>query len=86
MYVIVVYDVDADRTHIPRKYLRKYLEHVQNSVFEGEITKGQVSEIKEFLDDKINDGESVFIYHMWSDTYVNREIIGDDPMEDNRIM
>ena len=86
MYVVVVYDVDAERTHIPRKFLRQYLEHVQNSVFEGEVTEGQLAEIKEFVKENINENESVFIYEMWSEKYVERTIVGDDPMKENRIM
>lgn len=86
MYVIVVYDVDAERTHIPRKFLRKYLTHVQNSVFEGEITEGQAEEIKQHLSTRIRDDESVYIYTLWSEKYVERTIIGEDPMDDNQII
>lgn len=86
MYVIVVYDVYADRTHIPRKFLRKYLNHVQNSVFEGHVTESNLSEIKEFIKENIKDEESVFIYELWGEQYVERTIIGDDPMEEDRLI
>ena len=86
MYVIIVYDVDADRTHIPRKFLRQYLNHVQDSVFEGKITEGQVAEIKEFLTSEIRSDESVFIYTMWGEKYLDKTILGDDPMEESTIL
>ena len=35
MYVIVVYDVEEKRVAKVLKYLRSYLNCVQNSVFEG---------------------------------------------------
>jgi len=37
MYVIVVYDMEADRTHLMLKLCRRYLVHVQNSVLEGNL-------------------------------------------------
>jgi len=40
MFVLVTYDVPAERTHIYRKLLRKRLEHLQQSVFYGDITEG----------------------------------------------
>lgn len=86
MYVIIVYDVKAERTHIPRQFLRKYLTHVQNSVFEGEVTQGNLAEIKEFIRDKIREDESVFVYELWGEKYVDRTIIGEDPMEENRLL
>jgi CRISPR-associated protein Cas2 len=46
MYVIIVYDVQVERIDDLRKYLRRYLNWVQNSVFEGELTLAQLEEIK----------------------------------------
>ncbi|MDB2276624.1 CRISPR-associated endonuclease Cas2, partial [Halorubrum ezzemoulense] len=43
MYVIVVYDMEADRTHLMLKLCRRYLVHVQNSVLEGEISEGDLA-------------------------------------------
>jgi len=44
MHVIVVYDVPAERTRVYRKLLRRRLEHLQQSVFFGELTEGQVTD------------------------------------------
>ena len=46
MYVIVVYDVDQKRCGKMLKLCRSYLHHIQNSVFEGEITEGKLEELK----------------------------------------
>ena len=40
MFVLITYDVPAERTDIYRKLLRSPLEHLQQSVFYGDITEG----------------------------------------------
>ncbi len=62
MQVIVVYDVPADRTHIFRKLLRRRLEHLQNSVFFGELTEGQVTSMKQEIETKLGPDDSVIIF------------------------
>jgi len=51
MYVIVVYDMEADRTHLMLKLCRRYLVHVQNSVLEGEISEGDLSDTEGEIED-----------------------------------
>ncbi len=46
MYIILVYDVDKKRCGKMLRLCRKYLHHIQNSVFEGEITEGKLEELK----------------------------------------
>jgi len=46
MFVIIVYDVSVDRVSKVCSYLRRYLNWVQNSVFEGNITDKQWAEIQ----------------------------------------
>ena len=57
MYLIVVYDIEIDRVNKVHKFLRKYLFWRQNSVFEGEVSKAQIEQIKvglNILDNKSN--------------------------------
>lgn len=42
MFVVVVYDVHKSRCTKVMKYLRKWLEHRQRSVFSGFLTESQV--------------------------------------------
>lgn len=86
VYAIIVYDVQADRTPKFLKYLRRYLTHVQNSVFEGELTEGTLVEVKETLQSMLKDGESVMVYRMDSESYVDRSVYGDDPMDDQQFL
>lgn len=85
-YVVIVYDVQADRTPKFLKYLRRYLEHVQNSVFEGQLTEGTFTEVKSDLESMLEPGESVILYRMSSNDYVDRTVFGDDPMDDSQFL
>jgi CRISPR-associated protein Cas2 len=42
VHVVVVYDTDAKRNARILRTCRKYLHHVQRSVFEGELTEAQL--------------------------------------------
>jgi len=86
VYVVIVYDVRADRTHRFLNFLRQYLTHVQNSVFEGKVTEGDIEEIKHRLESMLEADESVIVYRMSSDTYVTRTVYGDDPAEDDQFL
>lgn len=86
MYVVMVYDLEADRTQKALKIGRRYLTHVQNSVLEGEISEGDLSKLKNEIDDLLNPGESTIIYELSSDTLLNRTVYGEDPTEDQRFL
>lgn len=86
MYVIVVYDMEADRTQRMLKLCRRYLTHVQNSVLEGEISEGDLTTLKGDIDDLLLEGESVVVYELSSDSLLNRAVYGDDPTEDSRFL
>jgi CRISPR-associated protein Cas2 len=62
VHVIVVYDVPADRTHVYRKLLRRRLEHLQYSVFYGELTEGQVTAMKNDIQEKLEADDSVVVF------------------------
>lgn len=79
MYVIVVYDVGVKRVGKVCKYLRQHLNWVQNSVFEGEVTKAGVAQIKSSLVQILNeDKDSVLIYQMRHERWMNKEVLGVD--------
>jgi CRISPR-associated protein Cas2 len=77
MYVIVVYDVEEKRVAKVLKYLRSYLNWVQNSVFEGEVTEGKYKEMEIGLKKKINiENDSVIIYQFEDESRVEKKIMG----------
>lgn len=55
MYVILVYDISGEDNgqkvlNKTFKICKKYLSHIQNSVFEGEITEVQIMRLHQELD------------------------------------
>ncbi|WP_255192057.1 CRISPR-associated endonuclease Cas2 [Natronobeatus ordinarius] len=86
MYVIMVYDLQADRTHKALKIGRRYLTHVQNSVLEGEISEGDLQKLRGEIEDLLEPGESTIIYELSSDSLLNRSVYGEDPTEDRRFL
>ena len=63
VYVIIVYDIGVERQNDVREFLKRFLNHVQNSVFEGEIEMSKVIYIKKWLERKIDKNkDSVIIY------------------------
>jgi len=49
MFMLVTYDVDAKRTRIFRKILRRYLNHEQYSVFSGDMTEAEAVRLRREL-------------------------------------
>ena len=79
MYIIAVYDVDQKRCGKMLKLCRKYLHHIQNSVFEGEITEGKLEEMrlkaKRIMKE---DGDSLIIFKSRNEKWLDKEICGTD--------
>ncbi len=77
MFVILVYDVKERRVSKVLKICRKYLNWVQNSVFEGELTSAKLLKLKKEINRVIKKEEdSVLIYKFRTLRYYEREIIG----------
>jgi len=84
MYIILVYDIEQARVNRVCKFLRRYLNWVQNSVFEGELTDGKLKEIQMGLKKLIKmDRDSILIYRFAEHKQVQREVMGveKNPME-----
>ncbi|MEZ0538011.1 CRISPR-associated endonuclease Cas2 [Caldicellulosiruptoraceae bacterium PP1] len=77
MFVIFVYDVNQKRVNKVLKTARKYLNWVQNSVLEGEITEGNFKKLKIELKRIIKEDEDSLIFYTFESLkYSSREIIG----------
>lgn len=77
MFVILVYDVNQKRVAKVLKIARKYLNWVQNSVLEGEITEANLKKLKKELAMVMNmEEDSAIIYQFRTTRYSTREIIG----------
>lgn len=77
MFVILAYDVKQKRVGKVLKICRKYLTHVQKSVFEGIITEAKLSALKKELKQAIDfDDDAICIYSSESSTVIQKEEIG----------
>lgn len=77
MYAVIVYDVGVERVDAVRHLLKKYLNWVQNSAFEGEITTGKLQELRilvSYVIDKEKD--SVIIYSVNNPTWMEKQVWG----------
>lgn len=87
VYVVVVYDVQKGRTELFKKFCRSKLNHVQNSVFEGQVTEAMVNDIEQSLRSMSKEDENIIIYKSWSIEYLDRTVIGTDPTpQDSHIL
>ena len=82
MYIVLVYDVSQAENGARRwsrifKICKKYLTHIQNSVFEGELSKGQLAqlqkELKESLDKEL---DSLIIFKSRQEKWLDKEFWG----------
>jgi len=79
MYVILVYDLNAKRTNKMLKLCRKYLNWIQNSVFEGEITEAKLKELLSIAKKTIDlDTDSIIIFKSRDQYWLDKEIIGQE--------
>ena len=84
MFVIVTYDVSQKRVAKVMKTCRKYLTHVQKSVFEGMITEGKLGKLKNELDNLIVYAEDeICIYKVDNLKFTSKEQIGAVKTNDN---
>ena len=84
MFVILVYDINIKRNKKVLKICRRYLNHVQKSVFEGVITEAKLNHLKEDLKTVIcKEEDSVAIYEFETLKYSSKEVIGLNELGDN---
>lgn len=79
MYVIAVYDVDKRRVAKMLKLCRRYLNWIQNSVFEGEISEVKLMELKQeamlMMDEET---DSLIIFKARQEKWLDKEIVGNE--------
>jgi CRISPR-associated protein Cas2 len=92
MYVILVYDINLEEKEGQKvlrnvfKICKKYLVHIQNSVFEGELLESQAIKLKAELDMHIRDNkDSVILFKSRSKRWMEKEFLGmlEDDKTDN---
>jgi CRISPR-associated protein Cas2 len=77
MYVIAIYDVNQKRVGKMLKLCRRYLNWIQNSVFEGEITEAKLEELKQTAKNILDEeNDSFIIFKTRQEKWLDKEIIG----------
>lgn len=79
MYVILVYDIGEKRVGKMLKLCRQYLNWIQNSVFEGEITEVKLKELHFKAKEIMNiETDSLIIFKSRNEKWLEKEIVGNE--------
>lgn len=82
LYVILVYDILSDEkgAYVSRnifKTCKKYLTHIQKSVFEGNLTELNYMKLEVELDKFIRkDKDSILVFRSRSERWLEKEYLG----------
>ena len=60
------------------KLCRKYLNWIQNSVLEGELSKAQIERLKVEAKDILQDDDSLIIFKNRNKKWLSKEVIGEE--------
>lgn len=93
MKIIFIYDIelkekkDQKRLNKVKKIGRKYLTHIQKSVFEGELTEGQIynmeNEVLKVID---KNRDSVIFYILPDGIKIRRKILSNLPDKTKNVL
>lgn len=82
MYVVLVYDIGEKRVGKMLKLCRRYLNWIQNSVFEGETTEVKLKELlsnaKKIM---ILEEDSIIIFKSRQEKWMEKEVLGKEKNE-----
>ncbi|MFT4155899.1 CRISPR-associated endonuclease Cas2 [Parafilimonas sp.] len=82
MYVILVYDIGEKRVGKMLKLCRQYLNWIQNSVFEGDITEVKLKELEHRAKLIMQEEEdSMIVFKSRDAKWLEKEIVGKEKNE-----
>lgn len=77
MYIILVYDIGEKRVGKMLKLCRRYLNWIQNSVFEGEISEVKLKELINHARNMMEEEtDSLIIFKTRQEKWLSKEVIG----------
>jgi CRISPR-associated protein Cas2 len=77
MYVILVYDIGEKRVGKMLKLCRRYLNWIQNSVFEGEISEVKLEELKIRSKAIMKiETDSLILFKSRNENWLDKEVVG----------
>ena len=79
MYVLLVYDIREKRVGKMLKLCRCYLNWIQNSVFEGEISEVKLKELLLKSESFLNlEEDSIIIFKSRSQQWLEKQVLGQE--------
>lgn len=77
MYIILVYDIEQKRVGKMLKLCRQYLNWIQNSVFEGELSEVKLKELlhlaKSIMKEEV---DSIIVFKSRQEKWLEKQVIG----------
>jgi CRISPR-associated protein Cas2 len=87
MYIIVVYDIEEKRVAKMLKLCRRYLNWIQNSVFEGEITNAKLKELIHEARQIMNEErDSLIIFKSRGEKWLEKQVVGKEKNDLDNIL
>lgn len=87
MYIILVYDIEEKRVSKMLKLCRQYLNWIQNSVFEGDLTDVKLQELilkaKKIMNPET---DSIIIFTSRQEKWLDKMVIGKEKNELDNII
>lgn len=82
-----MYDVAVERLDSVRGILRRYLNWIQNSAFEGELTEGLLEELKVKLRDAVDvNHDSIIFYTTSNPKWIKKKVLGVEKSEVTQVL
>lgn len=87
MYIILVYDIEEKRVGKMLKLCRRYLNWIQNSVFEGELSDAKLKELLHEAGKIMNkEKDSIILFKSRQEKWLEKMVMGKEKNElDNMI-
>jgi CRISPR-associated protein Cas2 len=77
LHVIIAYDIAVERLPKVYKVMKQYLNWIQNSAFEGDLTEGQLEELKFKIIKVINPlSDCIVVFSMDNPKWLERAVWG----------
>lgn len=87
MYIILVYDIEEKRVGKMLKLCRQYLNWIQNSVFEGELTEVKLKELLYKAKSIMNvEKDSIIVFSSRQEKWLEKQVIGKEKNELDNIL
>lgn len=87
MYVILVYDIEEKRVVKMLKLCRRYLNWIQNSVFEGELSEVKLKELLHEAGEIMNkERDSIIVFQSRQEKWLKKMVIGKEKNELDNIL